>query len=311
MREIEQGTLWLVSDGSFNPSMHTGTAAWILEGISSKVHISGKIITPGEPTDQSAYRSELAGILAALTVINFSTTYYNVTGTITLHCDCKKGIEKAFNLNRISTLQDSSNDILKAIHQEVKHSKLNWFGTHVRGHQDDAIPYEHLDRPSQLNVLVDQVVKDLMPLAMASHQQRIVRSSSWGITIGSIPIIHDINEKLYDVVHIRIAKHYWTKKARIRDENFDFVNWSRLGQALDKMSLAKRLFCSKHTCGMCGVGKFQKLWRAKETDACPHCGKSRIPYMSGHARIRLYQRSGLTQCIASKEPYITLIPTRN
>jgi hypothetical protein len=116
MQEIEQGPIWLVSDGSFNPSMHTGTAAWILEGISSKVQISGKIITPGEPTDQSAYCSELAGILATVTAINFITTYYNVTGTITLHCDCEKGIEKAFNLNRIPTLQDSSHDILKAIH---------------------------------------------------------------------------------------------------------------------------------------------------------------------------------------------------
>jgi hypothetical protein len=25
--------------------------------------------------------------------------------------------------------------------------------------------------------------------------------------------------------------------------------------------------------GMCGVGKFQKLWKLRETDACPRCGQ--------------------------------------
>jgi hypothetical protein len=24
---------------------------------------------------------------------------------------------------------------------------------------------------------------------------------------------------------------------------------------------------------MCGVGKFQKIWKLKETNACPHCGQ--------------------------------------
>ncbi len=146
-------------------------------------------------------------------MINSLSSFYNVTGTITLHCDCETGIEKAFNLNRTPNLQDRSHDILKAIHHKVTNSKLHWIGAHIRGHQDDAVPYEHLDRPSKLNVLVDQAAKDLMPLAMASQRQRIVRSSSWSITIGSIPILHDIDEMLYDVVHTPIAKQYWTKKS--------------------------------------------------------------------------------------------------
>jgi hypothetical protein len=41
---------------------------------------------------------------------------------------------------------------------------------------------------------------------------------------------------------------------------------------LDNMTLQQRLFCSKHTAGMCGVGKFQKIWKMREMDACPHCG---------------------------------------
>jgi hypothetical protein len=39
-----------------------GTAAWAIEGDTSKGHIVGSVIVPGTPKDQSAYRSKLAGI---------------------------------------------------------------------------------------------------------------------------------------------------------------------------------------------------------------------------------------------------------
>lgn len=29
---------------------------------------------------------------------------------------------------------------------------------------------------------------------------------------------------------------------------------------------------------MCGVGKFQKIWKLKDTDACPHCGQPEDSY---------------------------------
>ncbi len=98
-----------------------------------------------------------------------------------------------------------------------------------------------------------------------------MRSSSWIIHIGSIPVTHDIDQTIYDLVHPPLAKEYWIQKERINEETFSTVNWNRLGQALNKMPLARRFFCSKHTSGMCGVGKFQKIWRMRETDACPHC----------------------------------------
>jgi hypothetical protein len=63
-------------------------------------------------------------------------------------------------------------------------------------------------------------------------------------------------------------------KSRITRNAFDSVNWTRLGQAIKKMTVPCRLFCSKHMSGMCGVGKFQKLWNTKASDACPHCRNS-------------------------------------
>jgi hypothetical protein len=38
-------------------------------------------------------------------------------------------------------------------------------------------------------------------------------------------------------------------------------------------TLPKRLFISKQTVGMCGVGKYMKLWKQRDTDKCPRCNE--------------------------------------
>jgi hypothetical protein len=61
-------------------------------------------------------------------------------------------------------------------------------------------------------------------------------------------------------------------KNKLTERAFDLVLWQRLGIALEKMPIQRQLFCTKHTSGMCSVGKFQRLWKQRESDACPHCG---------------------------------------
>jgi hypothetical protein len=108
---------------------------------------------------------------------------------------------------------------------------------------------------------------------MESQRHYNVDSHSWTLWLGSIPILQDLDQMLYDLVHTPHVKQYWMSKSWIRENNFTLVHWPRLGKALDKMSLSRRLFCSKHTAGMCGIGKFQKIWKTKEAAACPHCGQ--------------------------------------
>jgi hypothetical protein len=61
--DIQDGQVILISNGSYMPHDNFGTAAWILEGKRSTLKISGRVTTPGQDNMQSAYRSELAGIL--------------------------------------------------------------------------------------------------------------------------------------------------------------------------------------------------------------------------------------------------------
>ena len=57
---IIQGSATVVSDGSYKSSI--GTSGFILRGISRSLSAYGTNIVPGNLEEQSAYRSELAGI---------------------------------------------------------------------------------------------------------------------------------------------------------------------------------------------------------------------------------------------------------
>jgi hypothetical protein len=105
LQDIIKGDVWVVSNGSFQPSTQSGTAAWILEGRSSKLQITGKFISPGQAAEQSAYRSELAGLLAALTVINSLATFHNISSALSIHCNCETGLHKAFDIDTIPTIK--------------------------------------------------------------------------------------------------------------------------------------------------------------------------------------------------------------
>jgi hypothetical protein len=134
--EITTGDILLVSDGSYHPTKHQGTAAWILKGTKSSIQIIGRVVTPGHDTTQSTYRSELAGILATITVLNTLLSFHKITSTLTLRCDCETGLRKAFDLSHKPTLQDSCYDLLQAIHYELSHTNITWQSMHIKGHMD-------------------------------------------------------------------------------------------------------------------------------------------------------------------------------
>jgi hypothetical protein len=123
LQDIRQGTTILISDGSYNPLHRRGTAAWVLEGTTSLAQISGRVITPGRDSEISAYRSELSGMLAAITVINALAKHHNIFAKVKLRCNCKKGLKKAFD-TVYPTLTDKSNDLLKVIHHEVHNGNI-------------------------------------------------------------------------------------------------------------------------------------------------------------------------------------------
>ena len=75
-----------ISDWSFKDEY--GTACWVIEGETPQGRIFGPCITLGNAKDQSACRSELAGLYGIVTMLEAICKYHAVTaGKVEIGCD--------------------------------------------------------------------------------------------------------------------------------------------------------------------------------------------------------------------------------
>jgi hypothetical protein len=74
--DLRRGSAIVVSDGSYKDQK--GTAAIVIEGRKSGLRIASVVRVPGDRDVQCTYRSEAAGILAAVQMVEAMATYANV-----------------------------------------------------------------------------------------------------------------------------------------------------------------------------------------------------------------------------------------
>ena len=91
---IISGQATAVNDGSYKEVLegdhqgHYGTSAFVLRGANRTAGALGVNAVPGNPDEQSSYRSELAGISGSLTIITAVCDKYDITsGAITIALD--------------------------------------------------------------------------------------------------------------------------------------------------------------------------------------------------------------------------------
>jgi hypothetical protein len=86
---ITKGTARTISDGSYNSLTHKGTSSLTIVADKHNIDpLDGDNWVPGLPTDQSAYRSELAGIAGILSAVVVIIQQYDITsGSITIALD--------------------------------------------------------------------------------------------------------------------------------------------------------------------------------------------------------------------------------
>jgi hypothetical protein len=133
---IQQGEAIAISDGSFQDIY--GTAAWVVEGTDSNGRALGAVVVPGSAKDQSAYRSELAGLYSILVFVKQLCEFYQISsGSIELGCDGQSALDKAFNYVSLIRVEDANHDLLQAIRTLWAYSPIVWRFKHVKGHQDD------------------------------------------------------------------------------------------------------------------------------------------------------------------------------
>ncbi len=269
---IQQSEAIAISDGSFQDTY--GTAAWVVEGTDSNGRALGAVVVPGSAKDQSAYRSELAGLYSILVFVKQLCEFYQISsGSIELGCDGQSALDKAFNYVYLIRVEDANHDLLQAIRTLWAYSPISWRFKHVKGHQDDHTALGSLDRWAKLNIEMDAKAKNHMAIAKRPPHHYMIVHEPWSLWFEDKKITSDLPITIYDLVHASSAKEYWRQKDNLTSEAIESVNWESIDKAMTETKRSRRVFVSKHTCGMCGVGKFMKRWKLRKTSDCPRCGE--------------------------------------
>ena len=130
---IIAGTAIAVSDGSFKDSF--GTSAWTVRGDTSDQFLTGVNVVPGSDEDQSAFRSELAGIYGILTAVSSLCSLHEVlSGGITVACDGESALDYIFDWETKPIKSSTPHlDIISASRKIIQKSPLQWKFRHVYG----------------------------------------------------------------------------------------------------------------------------------------------------------------------------------
>jgi hypothetical protein len=123
--------LYGVSDGSFKDKF--GTAAYVIGVIDKpQIYMRGRVVTPGNPEEQNAFRSELAGIYA-ITVMHWAVCeFFKLEqGQIELACDGKSALHQAQWSEDFINIQYPHYDMILAIRSIRQRTNWNWLWRHV------------------------------------------------------------------------------------------------------------------------------------------------------------------------------------
>ena len=132
------GQARIVSDGSFDPESKRGTAALFMTSSESKLNLlKAATLTFGHKEDQSAYRSELTGVVLGLSIIATMVEYFDLTkGEVEFAFDNKSSEHKVENLTEDIHITNKYFDLL----QDIKHClerlpiqvRSRWVKGHIR-----------------------------------------------------------------------------------------------------------------------------------------------------------------------------------
>ena len=282
-QDIEDGTIKVVSDGSYNNKDKAGTAAWIMESACGNYQMGGTAPVPGPPESQSSHRSELFGLIAATLHINkFCKAHAVRQGSIRMGCDGLGAINIAKEDYEITKTSRKNFDFINILKQAKKAYPIEWSYQHVSAHQDDIKPYEDLNRWEQLNVIVDHHAKEAMKelLAIPSWQQCYSFSlphEHCSVTFTdrtghNTKIVSHLLPNLNHCIGSKIIRGYWVTKKKFSAYTERWIDWEAVHKSHAQLQPARQQWLSKFLTGFCGTGKMIQRYGTQTHSTCPRCG---------------------------------------
>jgi ribonuclease HI len=285
---VQAGTAVAASDGSFDDKIKIGTAAFqiapSITSVEEKDSYCGATQVPGAPSDQSAYRSELAGVLAILIILQALCDAHGISeGSITLSLDSQSALAEAEGSWKLKPRQ-SDFDILLDIRERTKRLPIKVQYKWIKGHQDEPQSQspttkkrrKRKKRPlsnwAKMNIRVDKLAGDYrQEIGSRPRANLRFRYEKWCLWLEDQKMsnfcIKDVYTLIYtDTISYWAGKHGWTEETITTD-----LDWTALQWAMDNTSPAYRRWLLKMATGFCGTGRMQLRCRFWNHSRCPRC----------------------------------------
>ena len=270
---LRSGKWRIVTDGSFSPIKMKGTAAVIIEDDIGRQLVKAYVLTPGDARDINAYRSELAGILVGMMILDLFAQHYSISNQPVLFgCDNEKAVHLGLTSKYYSPVTVKHMDLIWEIQSLRFGSKLQIQGVHVRGHQS-AKTCQH-SQLARMNAEADAVAKRY--LGFCIHNPEVVISqhlggTHWSVWCDGRKIVRDIDRNITRYIHgSRLIKHVQDKKGWSKVE-VDSVDWETMERVSNTNTTSETLWRMKVASGFVPTANRMTMTKHWDSDICPRC----------------------------------------
>ena len=265
---IRNGEANAISDGSFN--FPYGTSSMVIEGSNQSGRVQADNVVPGH-ANQSAYRSELAGLYAIVAAILNICKVHNVeAGQVEIGCDGLSALQESFHPDIVPYDPTAPHyDLISAIRKLASSLPITWLPRHVAGHQDD-VENAFLDRWALLNIEMDSAAKahlheyrDLDDLNSPRPPQYKIYGKPWALWIGGRKLCTDYRPIIQEITQGKDLREYWDRKERFGGGSSTDIDWIATESAMKNSTPSRRQWVTKHVSGHCGCGKMMLRWKKR------------------------------------------------
>jgi hypothetical protein len=272
---ISSYSLLLVSNGGADNSI--GSTGWIVSDDTGRRLVQGSGSVPG--LYPRSYRAEGYAMVSGLTVLKHITIF---CGRLTLsplpklYCNNLGLVKKVsyfskYRLAPVKCVLHLEYDILFQAFQLLSAYPTRPEILHVKGHQDDKIPYVNLLLPAQLNVDADRLAKrELREQRNLIHHVPLFPSSKVQLLLGGTSVTHNLQGAIRKHQGYQQLVPYMHKRFGWTEAITQSVDWDGFSAAY-KTCFKQRKFVFKFCMGLLPTGKTVHRQESRFDDCCPAC----------------------------------------
>ncbi|CAJ1934704.1 unnamed protein product [Cylindrotheca closterium] len=176
-------------------------------------------------------------------------------------CDGIVALRQAFSTWPLSPTAPHF-DLLSSIREALRVSNISWAKQHVGGHADRTKTWRQMSWWERRNSKVDDIAQGYADELIATDDTIATNpkffSEPCAIYIDNKKVSYLALESVDEAVVLPELMEYWAAKGRLAPEDFRSVDWPIVHRAMKSLKPAEQRFITKHTVGMCAVGKFRK-----------------------------------------------------